>query len=349
MRKLDFKASALFVVVVMVLLLGMYVQAGYTQPPPVGAPLVREGAFALELAEALNVGHPSSEAEAESMLGTAGIAPRNGWIADYPVTPDIIGELRDAVAYAAQAKTISMDQDTALKTLGDVQAGMSISVSPGPAGPPETSAEGATGSGYPDQTVINNYYYEQGPPILTYYAPPPDYYYLYSWVPYPFWWSGFWFGGFFVLHDFHRHFREGGHVYSVTNHFRDARANRVFRVDPVNRFRGRTFAGIGAPRSGNFVNPGVSRAHEKVFNGSPGGSGVPGRREIRSQGSTTGTIRQPSTKSFRGVNPFPSNRVYSQPPGAGRTFTPRSGAQGGGRAPSASGGKPTGDGGGMRR
>ena len=365
MRALDFKALGLSVAAVMVLLLGICVQEGYTQPPPVGAPLVREGAFAMKLAEALNVGYPSSEAEAESMLGTAGIAPRNGWMADYPVTPDIIGELRDSVTYAAQAKTISMDQDTALKALEDVQAGVSISVSPGPAGPPETSAEGATGSSYPDQTVINNYYYDQGPPIVTYYAPPPDYYYLYSWVPYPFWWSGFWFGGFFVLHDFHRHFREDGHVFSVTNHFRDVRANRVFRVDPVSRFEGRTFAGIGAPRSSNFVNPGVSRAPEKVFNGSPRGSGAPGRREIRPQGSTAGPIRQPSTRSFRGANPFPSDRVYSQPPGAGRTFTPRSGAPGGNRAPSvsggrapsasgrrapsASGGKATRDGGGMRR
>jgi hypothetical protein len=331
---------------VMVLLLGIYVQEGRAQPPPVGAPLVREGDFAMKLAEALNVGHPSSEAEAESMLGTAGIAPRNGWIADYPVTPDIIGELRDSVTYAAQAKTISMDQDTALKTLEDVQASVNISVSPGPAGPPETSAEGATGSSYPDQTVINNYYYEQGPPVVTYYAPPPDYYYLYAWVPYPFWWSGFWFGGFFVLHDFHRHFREHGHVYTVTNHFHDANANRVFRIDPEKRFHGRTFAGIGAPRSSNFVNPGVRRAPERIFNESPGGRG---RREIRPQGSTTGTIRQPSTRSFRGVNPFPSNRVYSQPPGAGRTFAPRSGAPGGGRAPSTSSGRTRGGGGGTRR
>jgi len=349
MRGLDFKASALSVAALMVLLLGMYVQDGHTQPPPVGAPLVREGDFAMKLVEALDVGHPSSEVEAESMLGTAGIAPRNGWIADYPVTPDIIGELRDSVSYAAQAKTISMDQDTALKNLEDVQASVNISVSPGPAGPPETSAEGATGSSYPDQTVINNYYYEQGPPIVTYYAPPPDYYYLYAWVPYPFWWGGYWFGGFFELRDFHRHFREHGHVYAVTNHFHDANANRVFRIDPEKRFQGRTFAGIGAPRSSNFVNTGVSRAPERIFNGRPGGSGAPSRRVIRPQGSTTGTIRQPSTRSFRGVNPFPSNRVYSQPPGAGRTFSPRSGAPGGGRAVTAPAGRARGGGGGTRK
>lgn len=344
MRELDFKASALSMVAVMVLLLGIYIGDGHAQPPPVGAPLVREGDFAMNLAEALDVGHPSSEAEAESMLGTAGVAPRNGWIADYPVTPDIIGELRDSVTYAAQAKTISMNQDTALKTLEDVQRSVNILVSPGPAGPPETSSEGAPGSGYPDQTVINNYYYEQGPPIVTYYAPPPDYYYLYAWVPYPFWWSGFWYGGFFVLHDFHRLFRENGRVYAVTNHFRDTNANRVFRIDPEKRFQGRTFAGIGAPRSSNLVSTGVRSSPERIFNGSPQGSGLP-RSEIRSRGSSSGTIRQPTTRSFRGGNPFPSSRVYSRPPGAGRTFTPRTS----GRAPSTSSVKTRGGGGRTKR
>jgi hypothetical protein len=66
------------------------VHDGNTQPPPAAVPLVREGAFALNLA-ALSLDHPTSEVEAESILGTAGIAPSNGWIADYPVTPDIIG------------------------------------------------------------------------------------------------------------------------------------------------------------------------------------------------------------------------------------------------------------------
>ncbi len=136
MRELDFKAPVLSVVATMVLLLGTYIQEGQAQPPPVGAPTVREGAFAMMLAEALSIGHPSSEAEAESMLGTAGIAPRNGWIADYPVTPDILGELRDSVTYAAQARTIPIDEATALKTLEDVQASANMSLSPGPAGPP---------------------------------------------------------------------------------------------------------------------------------------------------------------------------------------------------------------------
>jgi hypothetical protein len=295
----------------------------------------------MKLAEALNVGHPSSEAEAESMLGAVGVAPHNGWMADYPVTPDIIGELRDSVGYAAQAKTISMEKDAALRSLESVQASVNISVSPGPAGPPETSAEGATempqaGEGnYPDQTIINNYYYEEGPPIVTYYAPPPDYYYLYGWVPYPFWWGGFWFGGFFILNDFHRHFRDHDRGIFISNHFNDVRSHRVFRVDPVNRFRGRTFAGIGAPRANNFISTGVKGSPERIFNRDRSFGPRSKTDTLRSQSGTTGAVRQPSMSGRRATNPFSASRVYSRPPGGGRMFTPRSGVPSGGRTFSA--------------
>jgi len=60
----------------------------YAQPeqnvqkaPPVSQPLVREGNFAIKLAEVLELGTAKNEAEAESILASVGIAPRNGWIA----------------------------------------------------------------------------------------------------------------------------------------------------------------------------------------------------------------------------------------------------------------------------
>ena len=340
--------------VAMLMSLGIGVQEGQTQPPPVTAPIVREGELAMKLAEALKLGQPLSETEAESMLGSAGIAPRNGWIADYPVTPDIVGELRDSVGYAAQAKTISMDRDSALQTLENVQTSLNISVEPAPAGqtyPPEETPEVSAG-GYPDQTIINNSYYDmQEPPIVTYYSPPPDYYSLYSWVPYPFWWSGFWFGGFYILHDFHRHFREHGHVRSVSNHFNDIRANRAFRVDPVNRFRGRTYSGIGAPRSHNSISTGVRRAPERIFNWGPNRSFAPSSntKSVVPQGRGEGHGTQQSTGRFRTVNPFPANRVYSHPPGAGRTFKPHSNTPGSGRTSHAPGRGGRGTGRGTRR
>jgi hypothetical protein len=51
--------------------------------PPVAQTVVREGDFAVSLAEALGVGNARSEAEAESDLAALGIMPPNGWIADY--------------------------------------------------------------------------------------------------------------------------------------------------------------------------------------------------------------------------------------------------------------------------
>jgi hypothetical protein len=361
MKTSSFKMIAVCMTIVLLLPLGIGAQEGISQPPPVAAPLVREGAFSMKLAEALNVGHPSSEAEAESMLGAVGVAPHNGWMADYPVTPDIIGELRDSVGYAAQAKTIPMDKDAALRTLESVQTSVSVSVTPAPAGPPSTSASetspaetAESAQSYPDQTVINNYYSNEGPPILTYYAPPQDYYSLYGWVPYPFWWGGFWFGGFFILNDFHRHFigHDGG--FFVSNHFNDVRAHRVFRVDPLKRFSGRTFAGIGAPRANSFISTGVKGSPARIFNRDRSFGPRSGTDTLRSQASRTGAVRQPSMSSRSAANPFAANKVYSRPPGGGRILTPRSGGPSGGRtfnAPSrgSSGKSRSGQGGGGKK
>jgi hypothetical protein len=73
-------------------------QPASNAPPPVSQQLVAEGDFALKLVTALNLGTPNNEAQAEDILTSVGIAPKNGWIADYPMTPIIIGELQNAVA-----------------------------------------------------------------------------------------------------------------------------------------------------------------------------------------------------------------------------------------------------------
>jgi hypothetical protein len=344
MRKLLLRISTTAIIVLTALTLAAGVSYAQTKPSPVAPPIVREGDFALELSTALNLGEPSTEVDAENLLGAAGVAPRNGWIADYPVTPDIIGELRDAIIYAAQAKTITMDQDSAIKAFEEVQGSMNLLVGPAAAGPPPGAqpAPADTVAGeivYPDSDALAGYYSVDGPPIVTYYAPPPDYYYLYAWVPYPYWWGGVWFGGFFVLHDFHRNFVRNGRSFAVSNHFNDVAAHRVFRVDPVNRARGRTFAGVGAPRANNFIGTGVQRAPERIFNS----RSVPRTGSVSPLSSRAASVRQPAPRSsVRATNPFPQNRVYSQPPGAGRTFTPRSAPSGGGRsfnAPSGGGGR----------
>ena len=96
----------------------------YAQPeqnvqmaPPASQVLIREGDFAIKLVEVLRLGTAKNEAEAESMLASAGIAPKNGWIANYPLTPDIIGELRRAIGAALDSGKIAMKKDEALKAV----------------------------------------------------------------------------------------------------------------------------------------------------------------------------------------------------------------------------------------
>jgi hypothetical protein len=262
--------------------------------PPVGPQLVREGDFAVMLLNALELGQVSDEVEAEARLGDVGIAPRNGWIADYPTTPDILGELQTSVADAAYYRRIRLSRDEALSRLARVaeDSGPAVITYGG-----EAPAAGGLASAdcYPTPAEIASYYYDEGPPVYSYYTPPPDFYYLYAHVPYPFWCRGLWFPGFFVLRDFHKVFLVDGRVVRCSNHFNDRRLHRVFRVDPVARVKGATYAGIGAPRGGRFINTGVARSDLTVFNaptsrhgGVMTGPSMRGGMGARQQGSGPG-------------------------------------------------------------
>ena len=82
--------------------------------PPISQPFIREGDFAVKLVEVLKLGTARNEAEAESRLASMGIAPQNGWIADYPLTPDIIGEVRRAIGSALDSGKLAMNKHEAL-------------------------------------------------------------------------------------------------------------------------------------------------------------------------------------------------------------------------------------------
>jgi hypothetical protein len=287
--------------IVIVFALSLLTTLAYAQPAPanpdaptIAQELVREGDFALKLEAAMGLEKSADEAGAETRLGELGISPRNGWIADYPVTPDIIGELQNAVGAAADTGKVPLQKAEALKRLDSVAMEQSLAIKPhtienNNGNLPEEATD------YPDPTAINNYYNDEGPPVVTYYAPPPDYYYLYAWVPFPFWCSAFWFPGFFILHDFHRSVLIDHRVAFISNHFNDLSAHRVFRVDPVARFSGRTFAGIGVANRKGFISTGVSRSESRIFNG-PRTRGGPG-------GRTTGSFQRSTrsaTPSYRG-------------------------------------------------
>ncbi len=168
--------------------------------PPVAQTLVREGDFSVKLAAALNIGLPTNEAEAEDMLAKAGVAPLNGWISDYPMTPQIVGQIQDSITKAAAEGKLQMNSEEAIKGLYLLTAQMKL---PTPADEESAASDGnkAPVVQYDSQT-INNYYSDEGPPIVTYYPPPVYYGYLYDWVPYPVFWFGFWFPGFYMCHNF---------------------------------------------------------------------------------------------------------------------------------------------------
>jgi len=204
------------------------------QIPPVAQTLVREGDFAIKLAAKLDLGSPTDEASAEDMLAKAGVVPLNGWLSDYPMTPVIVGQLQESIATAAAEGKLSMNTEEATGRLYALAEELNLPTpSASEAAPTEDRQAPAEKS---SPTVINNYYYNQGPPIVTYYPPPADYVYLYHWVPYPTWWFGFWFPGFFISHSFTTTVVVGGAVV-VNRPFIGTRiaivSNRI--IDPVTR------------------------------------------------------------------------------------------------------------------
>src|SRR5574342_1324734 len=85
------------------------------QAPPVAQTLVREGDFAIKLAVELKLGNPENEAAAEDMLAKAGVTPLNGWISDYPMTPQIVGQIQDSITKAAAEGKLPLNSEEAIK------------------------------------------------------------------------------------------------------------------------------------------------------------------------------------------------------------------------------------------
>ena len=247
--------------------------------PLIAPPLVREGAFAVKLATALGVGTTEDEVEAEDRLSELGILPRNGWMADYPVTPDIFGELNSSIGDAADLSKLTMNKDEALRRLQEVAAAGSLSISLS-SGAKTVEAAPSDSGNFPDPSTVDDYYYNEGPPVVTYYAPPTDYSYLYAWVPYPFWWANAWFPGYFILRDFHRSVLINRRPVFVSNHYRDSRMNRFYRVDAVARFGGRTGFGTGPFRTAHIVAAGApagrGMSYSRPYASSMRSSGISG-------------------------------------------------------------------------
>jgi hypothetical protein len=367
-----------------------------TNSPSVEQTLVPEGIFAIQLAEALKLGPVPDEAKAEELLSGLGIEPKNGWIAEYPVTPAVLGDVEKGISAASDQRKIALTKDQALKLVGKVKAKLGFDVNPGQnapadlinkpgsttiysyidskgvlhftdvydtipkeyrknaktisqATPHERSAEtggGATeapGPQYmanPNPDDINNYYYEQGPPVVTYYSPPDPYYYLYSWVPYPFWSTGFYFPGFFVLNNFHRHVFFNRHPYFVTHHISSSAFHLPLSVGPVNRAWLGHLTSEGMPHSSWFSNSNAQAGARAIVtlnqnrNRSINGTAVSRMDAWRQPFSSAGNSRTLGNapailngraamhnNSFRHV-PYSGGRINNQPAFNQRTYVP---------------------------
>ncbi len=265
---------------------------GDVNSPPVAQALVPEGVFATQLAEALQLGASQDEAKAEELLSHLGIEPKNGWLAEYPVTPEVLGDIEKDMSVASDQGKVTLTKDQALRLFNEVKAklGFDVNLAPSVLSPelvkktaitkiysytddkgtinltddfnsiPKAYQKSAklvsqstphelsndTRSGVVDETVyqqhlanpdpevINHYYYEQGPPLVTYYSPPDPYSYLYSWVPYPFWSTGFYFTGFYVLNNFRRQVFFNSQPYFVAHHGGRSSFSQPLSVGPVN-------------------------------------------------------------------------------------------------------------------
>lgn len=229
------RSLTIYAAAALLLLLFAAGAAGYVlayDSPPVAQPLVREGDFAFRLAALYGLGAPANETEAQDLLAAAGVVPLNGWIADYPVTPEILGQLQESAARSASEGGLPITAETATRLLSELASEMNLPL----------PAEAAPGQQAPvrpyEQTVVNNYYAGYGPPIITYYPPPLSYLYLYAWVPYPAWWYGYWYPGFYIFHDFSTTIAVGAKRAFVRNRFVDPVTRQVVRVDPVVRGAG---------------------------------------------------------------------------------------------------------------
>ncbi len=307
-------------------------QSSTSKLPPIEQPLVSEGEFAVELATALNLTSSHDEAAAEDALTSTSIMPRNGWISDYPMTPDIIAEVRESTARSASSGSLSISEADAARTVDNVSISMNL--------PIEVSGEKYTNessssseyqssstapapevSEYEAPASVEEYYDEYGPPIVSYYPPPSDYGYLYAWVPWPFWWGGFGFGGFFILKDFDRN----DHNHRFSNHVSNANGT-VSRVNAVTRATGTRNSPTLAGASRSTQSSRLSSANAQA-----GARALMNHAQTMSQGAAQGyRVYAPPTVVY-------TPDVY-QSPGINLAFPIKMGGGGGSRSSGGGGG-----------
>ena len=89
---------------------------------------------------------------------------------------------------------------------------------------------------------------------------------MYAWVPSPFWYPGFYFSGYFILHDFHRVIFVHNKKCVVSNHFFDHKTRKFSTIDPARRFARDGFRKEGdLSRGRRFDSREARRGAESIF------------------------------------------------------------------------------------
>jgi hypothetical protein len=212
--------------------------------------VVLQGELAVHLAQALQLPEVADEDATDDTavraLTDRGIAPAQGWMTDYPVTPQIVAELRQTITDAASAGRLDMDPESAVSAFLEVIVELGLPQPEEPA--PAYADSGTPVVGYApacDPGMLDDYYVRYGLPYYTYCSPPVAYFYLYTWVPYRFIWHDHHHHGYFILkvvrvfpsharphHKYYKHRYSDRHP--VERHEPSHRSERrVIRIGPA--------------------------------------------------------------------------------------------------------------------
>ena len=190
--------------------------------------MVRQGDLAIGMAEVLNLGVFEIETKAEKKLVAVNVTPKEDWKLDYPVSPSVIGELRESIIRSISENRLSLSENEALSAFDVLIAEFGLPVWKDTEENYAMSQPTIEDDQYVGSNEIDGYYSKYGPPLVTYYSPPWEYYRYYSWIHYPFWFGRFRFSGFFLLNDHHPSFS----IIFTHRHFRRRPLKFIHRHKP---------------------------------------------------------------------------------------------------------------------
>lgn len=165
--------------------------------PPVAAPLVTEGVFAVRLAAELGINQGLNIPAAVNNLSSIGIVPRGGWVPEAIVTPALIAELQSSIFLAARSGQLLISGNRVLRRFNNARIALGLPIFP----VPFAARAAFLNAGAINPAQINRFFANNGPPLLTFFNPPMQFRNLFTFTPCPFVCSNIFFPGFFLRND----------------------------------------------------------------------------------------------------------------------------------------------------